>query len=367
MGLLNTNQVLQGARTLGGDKTYTLGAVRTRPTTAINGTNLDQIDFTGGVIEIEGQNYSMNATNFRFTNLGTLVGTGQTHLLCAVASYAEPASISAAETSGLNYYVDAASNGNESLAYSFLPSTITTAIDAAGGITVLADKVLKGVNTVSEKTVFDAYWQAAEAMRDPRYAVFPIAPTGFSFVLAQVTPQDNSSAKNALFTKSQNDFNLFKSQVPYVYQERLVYTLAAFNSRYTTKSWLIASAKSYTSLANAQNDVTGTTVNLPITFPLATGGVTHVAVYEYTYPSNMPLGQTGKQDAISRYLTRENSSYLGRINPIYLNNDRISVRFANAAASKLTLYGDPVPLVKVTLGASSAITGIVDAYDMLFN
>lgn len=364
MGLLNSNQILPGARTGAGDKTYALAGVKNQPTAAVAGGVLS---FSGGVIEIEGKDYTFAGKSLDINALGTLVTPGQTFVVAAVPSYNEPASRSAAETAGLNYYV-ARNPFNEFLAYPFIPSNIESAVAAKGGLVALTQRIYLGTGDASDVAVYNQYSEAAQRLIDPRYAIFPLAPVGFEFVLAQVTPQDNSAKANALLAKSQSDFNLFRSQVGLVYTERKVMTVADANARYAGRTWLIQSARSYTDATNAIADTNGTTVT-----PAATGnpfsGTVTLAVVEYTYPSNLPIGQTGREDAVVRFLTKEDSAVLGRINPIYMENERASVRFAKQPSSRLTLFGDPCELVKVTVGGTAGaltLTALTDAYDTFF-
>ncbi len=365
MGLLNSHQVLPGARTGAGDKTYALAGVKTRPTASVAGGVLS---FTGGSIEIEGRDYTFAGKSLDFNALGTLPVVGATYAVAAVPSYNEPATQAAAEAAGLNYYVQR-NPFNEFLAYPFIPANLQAAVANEGGLVALTQRIYLGTADASDIAVYNQYSEAAQRLIDPRYAIFPLAPIGFEFVLAQVVPQDNSAKPNALLTKTQADFNLFRSQVGLMYTERKVLTVAEANARYAGRTWLIQSARSYANVNDAISDTSGTTVTPAATGNPFTGTVT-LAVVEYTYPSNLPIGQTGREDAIIRFLTKEDSSVLGRINPIYLENERVSVRYAKQPSSRLTLYGDPCGLVKVTVGGTAGaltLSALTDTYDTFFN
>jgi hypothetical protein len=365
MGLLNSHQILKGARTPAGEKTYTLSFVKSKPTASV-ATSI--LTLAGGVIEIEGKDYSL-ASTLDVSTLGTLVSPGQTFVVAAVAKYDEPASQAAAETAGLNYYIQRNLEGDESYARPFIPAAIKAAVDAAGGVTQLTDRIYKGAGSNADITLYNQYSEAVGRLRDPRYAIFPLAVTGFEFVLAQVVPQSNAPKSNALLGKSLADFNLLRSQLGLVYQERKVMTAAEAAARYTGQLHLIVNANRYSSTSDALTDTTPTAIAGPAyDFAAITPGTTAVAVTEYSYPSNLPIGQQGSEDKVIKFLTKENSTVLGRINPIYMYNEPISIRFAQKPASRLTMFGDPTPLVKITIGGTQGSPTVAltsEVYDMV--
>lgn len=365
MGLLNTHQLLKGARTAAGEKTYTLSFVKSKPTASV-ATSI--LTLTGGVIEMEGKDYSL-ASTLNVASLGTLVSPGQTFVVAAVAKYDEPASQSAAEAAGINYYVQRNLENDESYARPFIPAAIKAAVDAAGGVVQLTDRIYKGAGSPQDITLYNQYSEAVERLRDPRYAIFPLAVTGFEFVLAQVVPQSNTPKANALLGKSLADFNLLRAQLGLVYQERKVMTAAEAAARYAGQLHLVVNANSYASTNDALSNTSPTAIAGP-TYDFAgiDPGTTAVAVTEWTYPSNLPIGQQGSEDKVIRFLTKENSSLLGRINPIYLYNEPVSIRFAQKPASRLTMFGDPTPLVKITIGGTQGSPTVAltsEVYDMV--
>jgi hypothetical protein len=256
----------------------------------------------------------------------------------------------AAEAANLGYYVQTNIEG-DSLAYTFLPSAIESAIAAKGGLSALEQRVYAGVATSDDMTVFNAYSQANQNSQDPRYALTPLVPSGFDFVLIETIAQNNAPTTNALATKTLSDFNILRAQLPAFYTERKVYTLAAANTAYGNRVHLIASAKSYGSLADAQNDISGTTVT-PAAGATPFSVATHFAVYEYTYPSTTDLGQIGYESKIIRILSKDQTSLLGRVNPIY-QYSQMPARLVQKRLSPLTLIGDPQPLLTFTVGGTS--------------
>lgn len=362
---MNLHQVLKGARTGAGEKTYALSFVKAKPTASVATSVLT---LTGGTLELEGKDYSL-ASTLDVATLGTLIAPGQTFVVAAVPKYNEPASQSAAEAAGLNYYVQRNLEGDEFYARPFIPADISAAVAAAGGLVELTDRVYKGAASASDITIYNQYSEAAERLRDPRYAIFPLAPIGFEFVLAQVTPQDNSPKANALLGKSLADFNLIRSQLGLVYQERKIMTAAQAATRYANQLHLVVNANRYASTADALSNTSPTAIAGPgYDFAGITPTTTAVAVTEYSYPSNLPIGQMGQEDKIIRFLTKENAAGLGRINPIYMYNEPVAIRYAQKPASRLTLFGDPCPLVKITIGGtqgSPTVTLAAEVYDMI--
>lgn len=351
MGLLNSNQVLQGARTAAGTKTYAQIVVLQQPTYTV-ATSV--VTFTGGILEVEGKQVSLAGMTFDLADASSLVTSGQKFVLAAVPSYEEPLSRAAAEAAGLNYYVSNTVEG-ETVAYSFIPSEIEQAVVTKGGATALSTRVYNGTATNSDITVFNAYSEALERLRDPRYALAPLpVKTDVDFILAEVVDQSNASNKvNALLNKTQGEFNLLRSQVPDLYVERLVLTTAEVSARYASRYFLIKSAVEYTTLNNAINDVSGTVRVIDEAGDLVADRF--YAIYEYTYPSNTPVGQEGDEPRVIRYITKKEVAAYGRVNPIYMYNE-MPIKAANSAASRLTLPADPEPLLRITAGALSAVT-----------
>lgn len=355
MGFLNQFQLSPGARTPGADNIYVTGLVKDKGTQGVSG---DTITFTNLTVELDGNDFTATKA-LDFGTLGTLVAPGKDYLICAVPSYTEPVDKTAAEAAGMDYFVQNNARG-EGVAYRFFPTDVQTAITAGGGINAIADRVLMGGATSSDVSLYNYYYETVEDLNDPRYTgVNPFLPVSFDFVLAELVYQDNSSKENALLTKTQVEWNILKAQLGEVYSMKKVLTIAQANTRYAGRLWMIKSAKGYASQANALADVSGTSRTAAIKTALDAGTSytfaspdTHVAVQEYVVPANMPMGQTHKGYSVLRWLDKQAASGLGRINPIYLDNQALtgSVRFPTQAMSRLTRFADPLPLARVTLG-----------------
>lgn len=363
MGLLNSNQVLKGARTPAGDRTYTQAHVREVP--VYNQPSANTVAFTGGVIEVEGKNVSLNGYSFSLASVASLVTPGQQYTLAVVPAYDTPLTRAAAEAAGLNYYIENNYEG-ETVAYSFIPTAVEQAVLNKGGLHALSQRVYLGSADASDISIFNAYSEAAQRLIDPRYAVFPLpCKEAVEFVLAEIAPQDNASKANALLSKTKAEFDLLRSQLPQYYTERRVMNATDSAARYANRLHLIASAKSYANQTDAINDVNGTTITVNATSVFT--GTNFYAVTEYTYPSNTPLGQVGNQPRVLRFLTKKEVGTLGRINPIYLYNE-MTVRAAKGPASRLTLYADPSSLLNFRVdgtAASPTMTILGANYDLI--
>ena len=377
MGLYSLSQVLgSDARRPNNSAAYVAGGVVKAPTYALSNSN-KTITYSAGKIEFEGTQFNItNALNLDTAgsgNIGALLGaTAATYVIAAVPKYADEvtyANQAAAEAAGANYYFQNV-NG-EGIAYTFIDSNITAGVAAVGGEIALEQAVLGGSATSSQIALFNRLGEAKRRSQDPRYAVFPLVPTGVDVVLFQVSAQQNypsnATETNGLINLTQTEFNLRNAQVPYFYQETKILTPAAADTRYNGKGWLFSKVKGYTSLANAQSDTSGTVVNGldGTTSEFATAAAvpatdyTHFVVVEYTYPVHIAVGQRGNYPKIVSTFTRESSgsALLGRIKPIYLNRPNLSVALPQAyPASPLTRHADPVPLTQVTITSAGVIT-----------
>lgn len=370
MGLLNSNQVLLGARKYAGDKTYTTSLVRTIPSYSITGTT---VNFVDGVLEIEGILYGFAGKSLNFANLGTLIRNGFHYIIAAVPSYNEPADKTAAEAAGLNYFIRTSSR-NEAIATPFIPTALQGRVDQAGGWDEIQFKVTRGIATAAEIAVFNEYGEAIKKLSDPRYAVFPLKPINFQFILVEAKPQSNFSSSNVFLNKDANYFKQAYSQLGEIYTETRVEAVAAADTFYTGRYHLVAEAYRYTTLANAQNRVGGVLIDTKspsFTTFAATGGA-FIVSKTYSYPSRTALGMEGDEPDVSRVLAKENSSFLGRINPIYLDNPqpRLGVT-ENSNYSPLTRYADPAALITVSAtasgGVATALTLVEENFESYLN
>lgn len=356
MGLLNNFQLAKGARTHAGSKTYVTALIKDKGSYAASGS---AITFSNLQIELDGQLFNQTST-LDFSTLGTAVVPGQTYGVYAVPQYNEPTSPTAAEALGLDYYVAANPNG-ESIAYRFFNLEVTAALAAAGGIAAIGARVLGGVGSTSDITLYNYYYENVEKYRDPRYTVQVLKPIGFNFVLGTLQYIDNSAVENAFFTKTYTQFQQLISQLGQIRTLRQILTASAATTKYTGFLHLISSAKSYGSNADALVDNNGTDITPAIQAALAAGTAytfasgTYVAVNEFTLPSTNDIGQTFVGYAVDNWIDIQTSSNLGRINPIYLDNQSLisTVRIAKPALSRLTYFSDPCSLVNVTLGGTS--------------
>lgn len=355
MPFLNNFQIAKGARTHAGAKTYVTALVKDKGTYAASGTVLT---FSNLQIELDGALFNQTST-LDISTLGSAIQPGQTYGVYAVPQYNEPTSPTAAEALALDYYVSTNANG-ESIAYRFFSVEVTAALAAAGGIQGITQRVLSGIGSNSDITLYNYYYEFVERMRDPRFTVTALKPIGYNFVLAQLQYIDNSASENAWFTKSYTQFQQLIAQLGQLKTLRQIWTAAQATARYTNFLHLIQDAKSYTSNANALIDVNGTDISAAITSALNAGtpytfpAGTYIAVDEYTLPSTTDLGQTFVGYAVDSWIDIQTSSNLGRINPIFLDNQSLigTVRIPRPALSRLTYFADPCPLVNITTGGT---------------
>jgi len=130
MPLLDSIHFIQKAgRTKGVTKTYVTTLVTDKGTAAYTG---DTVTFTNLEVELDGERFKATKS-LDLGNVASLLQAGKQYAIFAVASYTEPASQSAAESAGLDYYVAQNSKG-EAIAYRFFPSDVLAQINAAGGI-----------------------------------------------------------------------------------------------------------------------------------------------------------------------------------------------------------------------------------------
>jgi hypothetical protein len=380
MGLLNSHQILPGARKPGnyvGSKTYALAGLLDKPTSSVSGSVLSL--GTSGSVEIEGTKYAINGTShkpntFDFATVVTLLTSGRDYIVSLVPKYLEPTSRSAAEalTPPVNYTIGMSST-NEALLSYFLPSDVEAAVAGVGGVQELQKRIFMGTATTSDITVYNYYSEEIQKLSDPRFTGKLLSPIGYEFVLAEVYDQDNSGVPDVMAKPGfdQTAFNLLKATQGEIPVQRKIMLESAAATAYNSKLWKVQSAKRYsTAKQDALVDLNGVVV--PLTgAPFNASGTSYVAVNEYYFPTFMPEGHVGREVGQYKFLAKEQSSALGRINPIYLDNPFNIARTAMSPNPKpaLTLYGDPVALVRVNValsgGAVSALTKVSDVYDML--
>lgn len=373
MGLMNNHQVLPGARTRGGLRTYSLAGVIEKPEVTVT---TDTVTFDSGLLEVDGSLYPLATKSLDFGNFVNLLVDGRDYVIAAVPSYFEPLDRTSAESANppANYFVTTTTT-NETVLNYFMPSAIEAAVTAAGGANALQKRVMMGSASSADITLYNSYSEALERTSDPRFVGRPLYPNGIEFILAGVYDQDNRSKLDATSKYSETDFKNFLATQGDVLVNRKVMTLAAANTAYANKLSRIKRAHGYSSEANANNDVESDRVELnpskgyaPAKRQVLAGNPpsdtltpqpTHVAVYEYFYPSYMFEGHEGTEAGVYEFLTKEMSASLGRINPIYLNNPLQIARTMIGHGPKTALmhYADPTPLLRVGVTITPASGG----------
>ncbi len=358
------HQGQRAGRTKGAVKTYVTTLVTDKGTAAFTG---DTITFTNLEVELDGERFKAT----KALDLGTvssLLTAGRQYAICAVASYTEPASQSAAEAAGLEYYVEQNSKG-EAIAYRFFPSDVLAQLTAAGGIDQV--KQNKFFNpSPADNAAYTAYYETIERLRDPKFAIKALTPSGYDLILQEVKYVDNTASNNVLPGKTKQEFRTIKSQVGEMMTKRRIVAAADMTSEFASALWLIKTAKSYASLGNAQTDTSGTNVIAAIQAADAAGtsytfAASHYVIHEYILPGTTDIGQTAKGWMPVKTIDRQSSSFLGRMNPIYLDNQALhgTVRLERPELKRLTQYAYPCELARVTWDGTE-ITAVTYTYDL---
>jgi hypothetical protein len=368
MPYLNQFLYNPNARVNAGAKIYTTTVVSDKGTAA---TATDTITFTDLQLNIDGQDFKATKA-LAFSSLGALVQEGKEYLVAAVASYDEPTDQTAAEAAGLDYYVVQNPKG-EAVAYRFFPSDVTALLEASGGIDVIKQRMFDGSATSTEISAYNQYYETIQKMNDPKFAAKPLLPTGYELVVGELVYQDNSSRENVLTSYTKPQFLSLKARLGEIYTFRKVLTGAQATTAYATRLWAIKTATSYATLIDAQTDVNGTDVTEDIKLADSTNvaytfAAAYYVVHEYIVASTTDVGQTFKGHTVVRWLDKQVSTTLGRMNPIYLDNQSLTgtVRLPQQAMSRLNQFPYACSLAKVTLGAASAITSTTYVYDTGF-
>lgn len=359
--MLNSHQILAGARTKGGIQTYVNAEYTTAPTVSLTGSTFT---FTGG-IEFDGEAYNLASYPFVATTLTSVLVDGS-YTLSAVPSYTEPVDRVAAEALGLNYYVDKNGMG-DSLVHYFLPSALESSVATAGGYDNLYKAMAMGAATPAQIQLVNNYSDAVEKLSDPRYVGKLFDPTGVAYVLTRTYAQNNSSKTDALVGMTDQQIELFKATQGYIAAERKVFPKA---NVYVTgnNAGVLAKIKrafAYASLNDANADVNAIEISLDyqngdtLSAPKDLNGVvipagdySHVAVFEYYQPTYMSRGHEGTNPGVYDLYTKDDANVLGRINPLYQARDFEVARVSAGRGmplSAVTKYGYPLPLAKFTL------------------
>ncbi|NBV99989.1 MAG: hypothetical protein EBR67_10910, partial [Proteobacteria bacterium] len=280
-------------RTKGATKTYVTSLVTDKGTSS---TTSDSLTFTNLEIELDGEKFKSTKT-VNFTALSSLLEVSKQYAVFAVPAYTEPNSQSSAEAVGLDYYVSQNSKG-EAIAYRFFPSNVLAQINAAGGIAKV--KQSRFFNpTPADIVTYDTYYEQVERLQDPKFVIKALIPSGYDIVLGELKYVDNTASSNVLPTKTRSEFRTIKSQLGEVNSVRKILTGAEATTQFSNSLWLIKTAKSYSSLSDAQLDNNGTDVSAAIIAADAastsyTFSASHYVIQEYILAGTTDIGQTFK-------------------------------------------------------------------------
>lgn len=373
MALLNIHQLIPGARTKGGLKTYVLSVHKVAPTVAEN----DPVVELDGTVEFDGRDFALVDLNFSAFQTVLPSGTAD-YKICAVPKYTEPADRTAAGVANVNYYVTPDGNGlGESFVHYFLPAALEASVAAEGGYVTLSKLVAMGAASQSQITLFNKYSDELEKLSDPRYVGHLLEPVGVEYIVVKVAPQDNRSKTDALAAFTDSQILQFLATQGYVPARYVTGTLAAQHSAFGSKLKKVKRAFAFTSLVNADNNVgaievrlnDGDTLSAPkdLNGSALSGSYTHIGLWEYYMPTYMSRGHEGLEDAVIDVYTKGDASVLGRVNPIYLARDlevaRVSAGRGRPYAA-LTKYADPLVVAEanVTVTTGVAVVNSAVAY-----
>lgn len=372
--MLNSHQILAGARTKGGIKTYVGAEYVGVPTAVVNG-GTDGLTITGDV-EFDGVVFPLG--DFDASTLNAVLVDGE-YILAAVPEYDEPIDRTAAEGAGLNYYVGQNAVG-ESVVHYFIPSVIEGQVAAAGGHNELAKRRAMGSATNLEIQLLNEYEDQLERLSDPRYTGQLLEPVSVKYVAKRIYPQDNRSSKDALVGLNNQQIELFIATQGYIAAQRAVY---AFGDAYVTgdNGGVLAKVKrafAYLDAADAAADVDGVEIRLDykngdtLSAPVDLDGVaitlgagltdySNIAVFEYYQPTYMSRGHEGTKPGIFDLYEIGDTTVLGRINPLYMARDfevaRVSAGRGMPLAA-LTKYAYPLPIAKFTKADGPVISAV---------
>lgn len=357
--MLNSHQILAGARTKGGIKTYVDADYVIRPQVSLA---TDVLSFDGA-IEFDGEVFDLNNYDFDLGDVSSILADGD-YIVGAVPGYEEPLDRTEAESDSLNYYISTTATGDSILHY-FLPSALQAEVAAAGGYDKLYKARAMGAASNAEIQLVNRYSDELERLSDPRYVGQLLVPTKVEYILKRVVPQDNRSRTDALVGLSNQQIELFVATQGYIAAERKVF---AVGDAYVTgnNNGVLAKVKrafAYNSQGDAAADVNGTEIRLDyrngdtLSSPVdldgdAITGSTHIAVFEYYQPTYMPKGHHGTNPDILDVYTKQDSRFLGRLNPIYQARDFEVARVSAGRGMPLgavTKYGYPLAIAKFNL------------------
>ena len=394
-GLMNSHQVLPGARRPGQAVPYVLAGVTRRPTATLVGST---VTFTNGVIEFDGFSFPLGgALNFS-TIPPAMLKNGACYNIYAVPRYNEYPSRAAAEAAGANYYTY--SQNGDTYADFFFPSAVEALIAAAGGINELWERISLGIATQAERAAYDQYQIALQNMQDPAFVGNQLPIVGVDFIIAEAVDQDNRPNRDVLAgmtgpeirllmaTQDATTANLspasltitapgvYTGAVPIEKMKTLVLYPTAADAAAMTNGYVLnyPSAKS---LREAYGYVTRPLVPLlPLDPCVDCDDVTGLGwttvfgrYWEYYVTSNLGPGQWGNKDKIISFYTKDQVQTLGRVNPIHMAPAFQPARICMPMPrrGKLTDYACPTLLVRVCGMLAGVPAEIEERYEFFFD
>lgn len=348
MPLLSTNQLTPGGRNFNKDYPYIVSNVKEKPTVTVNGITTTQLDFADGVIEFDDLQFSLDGLTFDLNDLGSLVKENTKYVVAAVPGYDEPISQAAAEAANVDYYVTTSAKG-ETLLHYYIPAAIEAQVAAAGGMAALQELVLGGNATQAQVSLYNSYKQAEQKNLDPRTSVGVLTPSKVEFVLLEVVPQSNYSEDNYFLQLNKNEFLDIRSKTPALTKIKVLSEADAI-ARYAGVEHVVKSAYAYGSEADAINNNSGVAVDLSSGVAATIfAGSTFVRVVEYYVSSTTEISKRGEEHKVLAFLTKKDSTFLGRTHPILLANESYSAVFGRSYYSPLTRDPSLCGMVEVSL------------------
>lgn len=394
-GLMNTHQVLPGARRPGQAVPYVLAGVTRTPTATLAGST---VTFANGVIEFDGFPFPLGGA-LNFASIPpALLKDGACYNIYAVPKYAEYPSRAAAEAAGVNYYTYT-TNG-DTYADFFFPSAVEAGIAAAGGINELWELIANGSATQAQRALYDQYTVALQEMNNPALMGNPLPITGVEFIIAEAVDQDNRPQVDALAGLTGPEIGvLMASQT--LSTAKLSPTTLTITAPGTYAGGVpiqkIKTLVLYPTAADAAAMTNGYTVNFPsaltlreayayVTLPtvpanppslcdncedvVGLGWTTVFARYwEYVIHTNLPPGQYGIKDKIITWYTKDQVQALGRVNPIYMAPSFQPARICMPMPrrGRLTYYACPTLLARVCGMAAGVPATVEERYEYFFD
>lgn len=237
-GLINSNQVLAGARRLGTTMPYVVGGVTQAPRFVLHdpatltaamvnsatwsasqttSTTPNIISLVGGAIEFAGNTFSLdtgpvpgaNTSNnlnidldYLFSQLCVKSSSGADYILAAVPRYNEPMTQAEAEAMGVDYFLALTPSG-EFIAHKFMDPKCLANICEVGGWMQLKQRIMDGCASCQDMELFNS------CNDDNLCGPSMLCIKGVAFILAEV--QDVGNCCNPLNNYSKCEFERLKA------------------------------------------------------------------------------------------------------------------------------------------------------------